>query len=39
MSEQKRESSQPIITEDQPFTVKVKLLSNETFEIQTRPDV
>jgi hypothetical protein len=31
MSESKQENSQPIITEDAPFVVKVKLLSNETY--------
>ena len=39
MTEEAANKDQPVIVEDTPFVVKVKLLSNEVFEIKTNADV
>lgn len=39
MTEQGNEKDQPMIIEEGPFMVKVKLLSSEVYEFQTSPDV
>lgn len=39
MTEEQVDKDQPMIIEEAPFIVKVKLLSNEVYEITTKPDV